>query len=137
MIEKKSATIGGEAPAPLGGITKVDSGIPAIDLVVDAPIERIGAAPLAQMDVEAVEVALVVAPPALPTVVEEEVQVSRLSISIMLVKRIATKTIEEEVPIIMGSSTVDARSLLAIADVLMSNVAGEVEVTTMASLLVV
>lgn len=42
------------------------------DPEVDAPIERTGVAPPISMVVEVAEVALAVAPPTLPTIIEEE-----------------------------------------------------------------
>lgn len=110
--------------------------MPTIDPEVDAPIERIGVALLIMIDVK--EVAPVVAPLILPTIAkEEEVQMTRLSVSLMLVKLVTAETVKEEVPIMMGSLVIDVGALLAATDVLMGEVIGEAKVSAVANLPVI
>lgn len=133
-MEKEDAATDGEALASLGGIAKVDSRMLATDLEVDTPTKKKTVALPVLMDAKVVEVAPAVAPPALPTVAkEEEMQVVRLSVSVVLVEPITIETTKEEVPITMGSLVIDARALLATANVLMGKVVGEAKVPTMAS----
>lgn len=137
MIEKEDVAMGGEVLASLGGIAKVGPRMPATELKVDAPFERIGMASPIMMDVEMVEVALAVALPTLPIIAEEEeVQVTGLLISAMPAQPIITEIAEEEVPITTGLLAIDtmAGALLAIIDALMGKVVGEAKVTPMVSL---
>lgn len=82
------------------------------DPEVDAPTDKIEVAPLNLMDVEMVEAAPAVALPSLLVIVEEEeVQLTRLLVSAVLVELVTSRIVEEEVPISMGSLEIDSMAM--------------------------
>lgn len=98
--EEGGTTTSGKAPAFVEGITEIISRVSTTDPRADISIERIVMAPTALMGIGVMEMTLVITPPAVPIIiVEEEVQVTRSTVSAVPRKPIIIEVVEEKEPI--------------------------------------